>query len=73
VDSHLDISAIRGANKGMSSKPDMPDQTPDPRKGRPRPVWAEGLRRMYDEVVEESLPDDFVDLLKKLDQSSDQT
>jgi len=28
---------------------------------------------MYDEVVEESLPDDFVDLLKKLDQSSDKS
>ena len=73
MDSHLDISAIRGSNKGMSSKPETPEDTPATRKSRPRPVWAEGLRRMYDEVVEESLPDDFVDLLKKLDQSSDKS
>ncbi len=54
----------------MSSTPKSPDGKPD-RKARSKPVWAEGLRRMYDEVVDENLPDDFVDLLKKLDMSSD--
>jgi hypothetical protein len=31
------------------------------------PEWAAGLKRLYDSVVEEPLPDTFVDLLKKLD------
>lgn len=33
------------------------------------PGWAKGLRKLYDSVVEEPLPDSFEDLLKKLDQS----
>lgn len=32
------------------------------------PGWADGLRKLYDSVVEEPLPDSFDDLLKKLDQ-----
>ena len=55
----------------MSSNPKSPDGKPADRKARSKPVWAEGLRRMYDEVVDENLPDDFVDLLKKLDKSND--
>lgn len=31
------------------------------------PGWAEGLRKLYNSVVEEPLPDSFEDLLKKLD------
>ncbi len=31
------------------------------------PDWASGLRRLYDSVVEEPLPDCFKDLLAKLD------
>ena len=31
------------------------------------PDWAAGLRRLYDSVVEEPLPDSFSDLLDKLD------
>jgi hypothetical protein len=57
----------------MSSKQEPPAARPHSRKSRSKPVWAEGLRRMYDEVVDEQLPDDFVDLLKKLDQRSDPT
>ncbi|MBT2189005.1 NepR family anti-sigma factor [Sphingobium nicotianae] len=55
----------------MSSNPKSPDGKQAERKARAKPVWAEGLRRMYDEVVDEKLPDDFVDLLKKLDTNSD--
>ena len=36
-----------------------------------KPGWAEGLRRLYDSVVDEKLPDSFEDLLKRLDQASD--
>ena len=36
--------------------------------GKPRdPEWAAGLKRLYDSVVEEPLPDAFAELLKKLD------
>lgn len=31
------------------------------------PEWAAGLKRLYDSVVEEPLPDSFSELLKKLD------
>jgi hypothetical protein len=71
VDSHLDIVKQGGADRGMSSKADNPGTRTATRKSRAKPVWAEGLRRLYDEVVDEQLPDDFVDLLKKLDQSGD--
>jgi Anti-sigma factor NepR len=35
---------------------------------REHPDWADGLRRLYDSVVDEPLPDSFRDLLDKLDQ-----
>ncbi|NVE95850.1 NepR family anti-sigma factor [Altererythrobacter lutimaris] len=35
----------------------------------PKPEWADGLRKMYDSVVDEPLPDSFKDLLAKLDES----
>jgi len=40
-----------------------------PEGGRPadRPEWAKGLKRLYDSVVEEPLPDAFKDLLSRLD------
>nr|WP_272942462.1 NepR family anti-sigma factor [Novosphingobium sp. Rr 2-17] len=40
-----------------------------PRVGEPggEPGWAGGLRKLYNSVVEEPLPDSFKDLLKKLD------
>jgi hypothetical protein len=31
------------------------------------PEWAAGLKRLYDSVVDEPLPDSFKDLLNKLD------
>lgn len=35
------------------------------------PRWAEGLRKLYDDVVSEPLPDSFNDLLKKLDRADE--
>lgn len=32
-----------------------------------RPDWANGLRQLYDAVVDEPLPDSFRDLLDQLD------
>ena len=41
------------------------------RKAKPQddkqPEWANGLRKLYDSVVDEPLPDTFKDLLSKLD------
>lgn len=36
---------------------------------RASPEWAEGLRQLYDSVVNEPLPDSFADLIAKLDES----
>lgn len=36
---------------------------------RPKPEWANGLRQLYDSVVNEPLPDSFADLISKLDES----
>lgn len=32
-----------------------------------QPQWANGLKQLYDSVVDEPLPDSFKDLLSKLD------
>jgi hypothetical protein len=34
------------------------------------PEWTDGLRRLYNSVVEEPLPSNFAELLAKLDQNS---
>jgi hypothetical protein len=48
-------------------KKDKQGSAPKPGE-RPRdPEWAAGLKRLYDSVVEEPLPDSFTELLKKLD------
>lgn len=56
----------------MTSKPSKP--TPASGGKRParsdQPEWADGLRQLYDSVVEEPLPDNFKDLLSKLDGSA---
>ena len=39
-------------------------------KNASRPDWANGLRQLYDSVVEEDLPDSFKDLLSQLDAKS---
>jgi hypothetical protein len=33
------------------------------------PGWADGLRQLYDSVLDETLPESFDDLLKRLDQA----
>ncbi|MCT2400186.1 NepR family anti-sigma factor [Novosphingobium sp. HK4-1] len=51
----------------------MHELLPDVRKPREdgEPGWASGLRKLYNSVIEEPLPDSFQDLLKKLDDSDD--
>lgn len=53
---------------------DGPKSTPGqmpvaPRRTKERPEWADGLRKLYNSVVEEPLPDSFRDLLDKLDKN----
>lgn len=36
----------------------------------PQPDWANGLRQLYESVVDEPIPDTFKDLLSKLDTKS---
>jgi hypothetical protein len=38
-------------------------------RATPQPEWASGLKRLYNSVVEEPLPDSFADLIAKLDAS----
>ena len=38
------------------------------RDAQAKPQWANGLRKLYDSVVDEPLPDSFKDLLSKLDE-----
>lgn len=35
------------------------------------PEWTSGLKKLYDSVLEEPLPDSFSDLLSKLDENKD--
>jgi Anti-sigma factor NepR len=42
-----------------------------PRLKSEKPGWADGLRTMYNSVLDEPLPDSFSDLLRKLDQAED--
>lgn len=71
MESYLDNFMLGGSKRAMSSNSDQSSAKGKTRASRAKPVWAEGLRRMYDEVVDENLPDDFLNLLKKLDHDSD--
>ena len=44
---------------------------PPPARQDGEPGWAKGLRKLYNSVVDEPLPDSFKDLLKKLDGGGD--
>jgi hypothetical protein len=46
-----------------------PPSKPDGGRPTDRPEWAKGLKRLYDQVVDEPLPDAFKDLLSRLDDS----
>ncbi|APE29343.1 NepR family anti-sigma factor [Aurantiacibacter gangjinensis] len=57
----------------MSSEKTEKDLAKDLKKGenagKDDPQWASGLKRLYDQVVDEPLPDNFKDLLSKLDEN----
>lgn len=57
----------------MTARPPINDKSPKgipgsaPKGQATKPEWADGLRQLYDSVVDEPLPDSFKDLLAKLD------
>ncbi len=42
-----------------------------PAKSAAKPEWADGLRQLYDSVVDEPIPDSFKDLLSRLDEAEE--
>lgn len=58
--------------KDLGSQKKRKKKTPPLKDGR-EPEWANGLRQLYDSVVDEPLPDSFNDLLDKLDDESKST
>ena len=53
------------------SNDDKPTEKSRAIRARQRAIGRE-LRRMYDEVAQEPVPDDFLDLLRKIDDAEDQ-
>lgn len=51
---------------GGRAKGPVPPRSKDGTK----PDWADGLKQLYDDIVDEPLPDAFKDLLSKLDKPS---
>jgi len=52
---------------GKATRPMRPTASSEGKRGKPE--WADGLRHLYDSVVNEPLPDSFADLISKLDES----
>jgi hypothetical protein len=65
----FDGSAPRLEGGNLQVKKEEPDREKMiAARARQRAIGRE-LRRMYDDVVQEPVPDDFLDLLKKIDES----
>lgn len=48
-----------------------PDSSRGGQRGSESPDWADGLKQLYDDVVDEPLPDSFKALLDQLDTHDD--
>jgi Anti-sigma factor NepR len=57
--------------KGDKSARQAPAAFPRKARNSGEPGWADGLRQLYDSVLNEPLPNSFDDLLKKLDKGDD--
>lgn len=57
------MTQVKKGEPAMRAKPKRP-------KGQQElPGWTSGLRQLYDQVVDEDLPDSFRDLLARLDKA----
>lgn len=62
------MTSDKDETKGSASQGGEKDRNDVNRQKKDaQPGWANGLRQLYDSVVEEELPDSFKDLLSKLD------
>jgi hypothetical protein len=61
-------SNLRGDDLARASQSDRDKITAV--RARQRAIGRE-LRRMYDDVVQESVPDEFLDLLRKIDEAAE--
>ncbi len=60
---------VRREGGNLDVKKEQPDREKTiAARARQRAIGRE-LRRMYDEVVQEAVPDDFLELLKKIDEN----
>lgn len=57
-----DAKQAKSKEKTMTPGPSSSDS-----QKTPQPEWALGLKRLYNSVIEEPLPDSFADLIAKLD------
>ena len=61
-----------GDHQGPAGGRSAPGKQPQRDAIAPRqPAWAKGLQRLYDDVVDEALPDDLASLLDQLDRAAD--
>jgi hypothetical protein len=60
-----DAKKAKSKEGKMSARQNLSEQN----RTTPQPEWASGLKRLYNSVVEEPLPDSFADLIAKLDAS----
>lgn len=58
-------------NGGGTTPPVVVPFTPQVHRKDEEPGWADGLRKLYNSVVDEPLPASFESLLRKLDESED--
>jgi hypothetical protein len=65
TDTDLEKRVTKGARQSGGK-----DKTAGQRKPANAPGWTNGLRQLYDSVLDEPLPDSFNDLLAKLDSKS---
>lgn len=62
-----DLTMMVEKRDKKSVKPMTPGQQVSSRQRSQQPEWTNSLRRLYNSVVEEPLPDSFADLIAKLD------
>ena len=68
---YWDGPAVRREGGKLDVKKEQPDKEKTvAARARQRAIGRE-LRRMYDDVAQEPVPDDFMDLLRQIDEASD--
>jgi hypothetical protein len=66
----MSLSSVRQRTEKLSTEDNNDRDKARAVRARQRAIGRE-LRRMYDGVVNEAVPDDFMDLLRKIDESGE--